>query len=129
LLEIVCEGINCTLSKAGDLVKDIVAVASCMFAGNIMEVDQKSRPITPVFIYADTRAENEVEWLMVEFDESAVHDRTGCHFHSSYLPAHLRWLNSIQTALFRLVERWLSIGEYIVHKFFGEAPVSYSIAS
>lgn len=129
LLEIVCEGIDCTLSKAGELVKDIVAVASCTFAGNIMGVDQKGRPLTPVFTYADTRAENEVKWLKAEFDESAVHDRTGCYFHSSYLPARFRWLNSSQSDLFRRVDRWLSIGEYIALKFLGEASVSYSIAS
>ena len=89
LLEIVCEGIDWALARAGDLVKDIVAVAPCTFASNIMAVDQKGRPLTPVFTYADTRAENEVEWLKAEFDESAVHDRTGCHFHSCYLPAQL----------------------------------------
>jgi gluconokinase len=129
LLKIVCEGIDCMLSKAADLVKDIVAVASCTFAGNIIGVDRKCRPLTPVFTYADTRAENAVEWLRAEFDESAVHDRTGCHFHSSYLPARFRWLSRIQSDLFRRVDRWLSIGEYMALRFFGEASASYSLAS
>jgi len=129
LLEIVCEGIDRVLSRAGNLVSDIVAVAPCTFASNIMAVDQKGRPLTPVFTYADTRAENEVEWLKAEFDESAVHDRTGCHFHSSYLPARFRWLSRIQPDLFRRVDRWLSIGEYMALRFFGEASASYSLAS
>lgn len=129
LLEIVCEGIDWALATSGDLVKNIVAVACCTFASNIMGVDPKGRPLTPVFTYADTRAENEVEWLRAEFDESAVHDRTGCHFHSSYLPARLRWLSRIQPDLFRRVARWLSIGEYMALRFFGEASASYSLAS
>jgi gluconokinase len=129
LLKIVCEGIDWVLSKAGDLVSDIVAVACCTFASNIMGVDQKGRPLTPVFTYADTRAENEVKWLRAEFDESAVHDRTGCHFHSSYLPARFRWLSRIQPDLFHQVDRWLSIGEYMALRFFGEAAASSSRAS
>jgi gluconokinase len=129
LLQIVCEGIDGVLSRAGDLVRNIVAVAPCTFASNIMGVDQKGRPLTPVFTYADTRAENEVKWLRAEFDESAVHDRTGCHFHSSYLPARLRWLSRTQSDLFRRVDRWLSIGEYMALRLFGEASASFSLAS
>jgi gluconokinase len=129
LLDIVCEGIDRALSRAGDRVGDIVAVACCTFASNIIGVDQKGKPLTPVFTYADTRAENEVEWLRAEFDESAVHNRTGCHFHSSYLPARFRWLSRTQSDLFRRVDRWLSIGEYMALRFFGEASASYSLAS
>ena len=49
-----------------------------------MEID---RAITPLTTYADTRSEGEVAKLRVEFDETVVHDRTGCHFHPAYLPA------------------------------------------
>jgi gluconokinase len=129
LLEIVWQGIDGTLVRAGKLAQKIAGVASCTFVGNILGVDQKARPLTPVFTYADTRAENEVVWLRAEFDEIEVHDRTGCHFHSSYLPARLRWLSRSRSDVFRQVHRWVSIGEYMVLKLFGEASVSYSVAS
>jgi gluconokinase len=129
LLEIVWQGIDSTLARAGKLAQKIAGVASCSFVGNIMGVDQQARPLTPVFTYADTRAENEVVWLRAEFDETEVHDRTGCHFHSSYLPARLRWLSHSRSDVFRQVHRWVSIGEYMLLKLFGEASVSYSVAS
>jgi gluconokinase len=129
LLEIVWKGIDSSIAKAGRLAEAIAGVASCTFVGNILGVDQKARPLTPVFTYADTRAENEVVWLRAEFDETEVHDRTGCHFHSSYLPARLRWLSRSRSDVFRRVHRWVSIGEYMVLKLFGEASVSYSVAS
>jgi gluconokinase len=129
LLEIVWQGIDRTLAKAGELAQKIVGVASCTFVGNILGVDQKGRPLTPVFTYADTRAEKVVGWLQAEFDENEVHDRTGCHFHSSYLPARFRWLSRTQPDLTRQAARWLSIGEYMDLKLFGEAATSYSIAS
>lgn len=129
LLEIVWKGIDSALSKAGKLAEKIAGVASCTFVGNIMGIDQQGRPLTPVFTYADTRSEKEVEWLQAEFDENEVHDRTGCHFHSSYLPARFRWLSRTQPDLTRQAARWLSIGEYMDLKLFTEASVSYSVAS
>ena len=129
LLEIVCKGIDSTLAKAGKSAEKIVAVASCTFVGNIMGIDQKGKPITRLMTYADTRAEKEVAWLKSEFDETAVHDRTGCHFHSSYLPARFRWLAEIQPDLLRKADRWLSFGEYILLKLFGETSASYCVAS
>ena len=129
LLEIVWKGVDSVLAKTGKLAEEIAAVASCTFVGNIMAADQKGKPLTPVFTYADSRAEKEVGWLQAQFDENDVHNRTGCHFHSSYLPARLRWLNRIQPDLIRQATRWLSIGEYMALKLFGEASASYSIAS
>ncbi len=129
LLEIVWKGIDSALAKAGKLAEEIAGVASCTFVGNIMGIDQKGRPLTAVFTYADTRAEKEVEWLQAEFDENEVHNRTGCHFHSSYFPARLRWLSRTQPDLTRQAARWLSIGEYMDLKLFSETSVSYSVAS
>ena len=129
LLEVIWQGIDAMLSKAGPKVKNIVGVATCSLVGNIMGVDQSGKPQTPVFTYADTRAENEVVWLRQQLDEAAVHQRTGCHFHSSYLPARLRWLILDRPDVVRRAARWISIGEYIERQLFGESRVSYSVAS
>ena len=129
LLEIVCKGIDRTLVKAGKSAEKIVAVASCTFVGNIMGINQKGKPISPLMTYADTRPEKAVAWLRAEFDEAEVHDRTGCHFHSSYLPARFRWMAEARPDLLRQADRWLTFGEYIHLKLFGETSVSYSTAS
>ena len=92
LLDIVWRGIDAVLAKGGRLVPKIAGVAVCTFVGNIMGIDRKARPLTPVFTYADSRAEKEAVRLRTEVDESEVHDRTGCHIHTSYLPARFRWL-------------------------------------
>ncbi len=129
LLDIVWRGIDAVLAKGGPLLPKIAGVAVCTFVGNIMGVDRNARPLTPVFTYADTRAEDEAARLRIEIDESEVHDRTGCHLHSSYLPARFRWLANRRPDLFHQVDRWLSIGEYIELVLFGQATVSYSVAS
>jgi gluconokinase len=129
VLEVVWQGIDAVLAKAGPLAKKISGVAACTFVGNIMGLDRNGKPLTPVFTYADTRAQADVARLQAEFNESEVHDRTGCHFHSSYLPARFRWLSRTQPHLIERAERWLSLGEYMDLKLFGQASVSYSVAS
>ena len=129
LLDIVWRGIDAVLAKGGPLLPKIAGVAVCTFVGNIMGVDRNARPLTPLFTYADTRAEDEAARLRIEIDESEVHDRTGCHLHSSYLPARFRWLANHRPDLFHQIDRWLSIGEYIELVLFGQATVSYSVAS
>jgi gluconokinase len=117
------------MAKARPLAGKIAGVAACTFVNNILGVDKKNQAVTPLTTYADTRAEAAVAGLKAEFDEAAIHDRTGCHFHSSYLPARLRWLFSRQPDLFRRVTRWISMGEYMELKLFGATAVSYSVAS
>lgn len=129
LLKIVWQGIDAVLAKGGPLVPKIAGVAVCTFVGNIMGVDRNARPLTPVYTYADTRAENEADRLRTEVDDREIHDRTGCHLHSSYLPARFRWLAKSRSDVFQRVDRWLSIGEYIELMLFGHASVSYSVAS
>jgi gluconokinase len=85
--------------------------------------------VIPLTTYADTRSADEVRRLKNEFDEEVTHDRTGCLFHPSYLPARFRWLARSQPDRFRSAARFVSIGEYLELKVFGEAAVSYSVAS
>jgi gluconokinase len=85
--------------------------------------------MTPLTTYADTRAAGEVARLKSDFGETEAHDRTGCRFHPSYLPARFRWLARAQPDLFSRVSRWVSFGEYLELKLFGETGVTYSVAS
>jgi gluconokinase len=129
LLNIVWQGIDAVISKRGPLIPKIAGVALCTFVGNILGVDNNSRPLTPIYTYADTRAEFEAGRLRNEFDENEIHDRTGCYLHSSYLPARFRWLANSRPEIFHQVDRWLSIGEYMQLVLFGDTSVSYSVAS
>jgi gluconokinase len=129
ILHLVFKCIDGVLSCSSPLNKQIGGVAVCSFVGNIMGVNEKGQPITPLITYADTRAEIEVARLRADFDEGTIHNRTGCHFHPSYLPALFRWMATNRKDLFQSVKRWVSIGEYLELKLFGETSVSYSVAS
>src|SRR6185436_17930869 len=117
------------LVKAHHLADQIVGVAACTFVGNVLGVDAFGRPVTPLITYADTRAAGEAAELRRKLDEETIHQRTGCHFHSSYLPARFLWLQKAQPALLNKAKRWITLGEYLALQLFGETAVSYSVAS
>ncbi|HEY52668.1 MAG TPA: gluconokinase [Caldilineae bacterium] len=121
--------IDDVLAQAGPLADQIVGVALCTFVNNILGVDANGNVIMPLTTYADTRSAGEVERLQADFDEVETHNRTGCRFHPSYLPARLRWLHRADPDRFAQTDRWLSIGEYLELKLFGETAVSTSVAS
>ncbi len=129
LLDLTFRCIDEVMVQSQPLDREVAGVAACTFVGNILGIDERGRAITPLFTYADTRAEGEVAGLRAELDEEAVHDRTGCHFHSAYLPAFFRWFARAKPELFRQVARWVTLGEYLELKLFGETSVSYSVAS
>ena len=129
LLELVFTCLDRVVDQASNFGSRIKGIATCTFVNNILGIDPNNRAVTPLTTYADTRADTEVAGLRADFDEAVVHDRTGCRFHPSYLPARFRWLARTQPDLFRQVARFVSIGEYLELKLFGETAVSYSVAS
>jgi len=129
LLDLIFQCLDQVIARAAKISLPIAGVAACSFVNNILGLDQDHRVVIPLTTYADTRSAGEVTGLRKDFDEERIHDRTGCHFHPSYLPARFRWLYRNQPDLFGKSARFVSIGEYLELKLFGEAAVSYSVAS
>lgn len=124
--------IDQVLQRAGDRAKQIAAVVSDTFVGNVMGVSADGEPVTPLFIYADTRNAVDADALRQELGPTglrASHDRTGCLIHTSYLPARLRWLARTQPDWLQRSAYWISFGEYLYGQLLGQRTVSYSVAS
>lgn len=107
----------------------IAAVACDTFWHSLLGVDASGKAITPVYTWADTRSSGSATELRTRLDADAVHARTGCVIHSSYLPAKLVWLQATEPDTFRQVAYWMSFGEYLYLRLFGERRVSLSMAS
>ncbi len=108
---------------------EITHVASCSFWHSLVGLDTKGKPTTKVFGWADTRSGKYTETLKKRFDEQETHNRTGAHFHSSFWPAKLLWLQKDFPDVFAKTERWLSFSDYFALKLFGTATTSISMAS
>jgi gluconokinase len=125
LLELTAEAIDTAL-RGGPQV-DAVAMSTMWHC--LLGLDREGRPATPVYTWADRRAATAAARLRERLDERAVHARTGCPLHSSYWPAKLAWLHESSPDAAARVHTWVSPGEYVYRRLFGDAPVSISMAS
>ncbi len=117
------------VTQATSLSLPISAVALTTFWHGLLGIDTRGQPTTPVYLWADSRSRGAMAELRRELDERAVHARTGCLLHWSYLPAKLRWLATADPAAVRQTRRWLSFGEYVHQRVFGRTICSLSMAS
>lgn len=129
LAAIAAEVIDEALRRAGPLARRIGAVGFSCFWHSLLVVDADGRALTPVFSWADTRSAAEADALRAEFDEGAMHDRTGCVFHTSYWPAKLRWLAGARPELLRGKTSLIGYGEFLLARFTGQTAASVSMAS
>jgi len=119
------------LAKAASLQNEIVAVGMDSMAMTMIPLDDEGEPLGPFFTYADSRARAEVVQLRQMVDEDAVHQRTGCHQHTSYMPAQMLWLSKNQPDLVEQAHQWVDVGAFCHRRWFGldDVPVSTAAAS
>ena len=129
LVEQVLDKFLTQVSDSRELKDSIAGVAACTFWHNLMGVDREGRAVTPLYSWNDTRSAAAARELRDRIDEAALHARTGCVLHASYWPAKLVWLKDSQHDLFNRVHTWMSIGEYVHLRLFGETVCSVSMAS
>lgn len=128
ILRLVTRAIDRILQRAGRRA-EFGGVGLSTFWHSVLGVGKDGKPVTPLLSWADTRSHQAVATLRQRLDERAIHSRTGCRFHPTYLPAKLLWLSETQPGRFRLAAQWMSIGEYLHWRLFGHATVSVSMAS
>lgn len=119
------------LGAAGPLAARIRGVGIATFWHSLLGTDAAGRPLTPVLTWADTRAAGHAGRLADRLDGRAVHARTGCPIHPSFLPAKLAWIAAARPAIWREAAWWGSVGEWLHRRLFGrpDAPASRSMAS
>ncbi|MBI3003165.1 MAG: gluconokinase [candidate division NC10 bacterium] len=121
--------LDALLAAPGPLLPPIAAVATSTFWHSLVGVDGEGRAVTPLYSWGDTRGWREAALLRQRLDEGAVHARTGCPLHVSYLPAKLLWLSRAAPDRFRRAVRWMSVGEYLHLRLLGRTACSLSMAS
>jgi gluconokinase len=107
----------------------IDAVAISTFWHSFLGVDEQHRSTTPLLIWADSRARQEMLELRSRLDERAVHARTGCLLHWSYWPAKLLWVQRTMPDAWKQTRRLVSFGEFLHLRLLERAVCGVSMAS
>jgi gluconokinase len=106
------------------------AVGASCFGHSLLALDERGRPLTPILGWRDTRSADAAGQLARRLDAEAVHQRTGCHVHSSYWPAKLAWLATEQPRIFQAARRFVSFPDYLYTELLGrDVAASTSLAS
>ena len=124
----VTAAIDQLVAKHSDIAK-IELISISAFWHSLMGIDESGSPTTPLLTWADTRATQIAKSFRAEFNESEIHLRTGCRFHSSYWPAKLRWLQTERTDAYVRTKQWIGFAEYLCLQLFGYRIASISMAS
>ena len=107
----------------------IRGVGAATFWHGLVVADESARALTPVFLWSDTRSWKNIAALEERIDPEEARQRTGCPIHPSYWPAKLRWLREERPDLWRRPVKWLSFGDLLYWRFFGNLGTSLSMAS
>jgi gluconokinase len=127
LLAAVATCLDAVCARAGRA--SVRGVGVTTFWHGLCGFDADGGVVTPIYMWADSRSASDAALLRDALDATALHARTGCHLHSSYWPAKLRWVARERPALARRVARWGSFGEFLELTLFGEAATSVSMVS
>jgi gluconokinase len=128
LLGYVAVCIDTLLHQMGERSRDIRGVGISTFWHSMLGVDAEGAPLTPIYIWADTRSAAQAERLRQTWDERRIHARTGCRIHPSYYPSKLLWLCETQPQTYRSVDRWVSPSEYLFCRLFGKEAMQVSVS-
>lgn len=107
----------------------IAGVGASTFWHGLVAADDAARPLTPLYLWSDTRSRTVVAGLKNRLDAEQVRLRTGCPIHPSYWPAKLTWLKEKRPDLWKTPARWLSFGDLLYWRLFGRLGTSASMAS
>jgi len=125
----VVKAIDDVIGKSAGIDGSITMSTASCFWHSLVGIDDTGEPTTNVYAWGEKRPARFVGELRGTLDESAVHNRTGAQFHSSFWPAKLLWLKDEQPENYKRTARWISFSDLVALKLFGTRTTSVSMAS
>ena len=124
----VLEVVSKTIPQVPDSFK-LMGISFSSAMHSVMAVDDDSKPITPLVIWADTRSAVEAKELQLINLGKQLHHQTGAPIHPMSPFCKLMWWNKYAPELIRKAHKFISMKEFVWHQLTGEYVVDYSIAS
>ncbi|WP_067935949.1 gluconokinase [Alicyclobacillus kakegawensis] len=96
---------------------------------SLLAVDAAGRPLTGALTWLDTRATPQADAIWATSLGRGVYGRTGTPIHPMSPLPKLVWLREERPEVFNQAARFVSIKEWIWHRWFGEWVIDHSMAS
>lgn len=128
LLQSVYVAIQTCMDKAPpDTKPNVVSIDTAMHS--LVALDKNGQPLTPLYIWADTRAKTEAEAVANSTNAHDLYQRTGCPQHASYLPYKIRWLKQEHFAIFDKTHTFASLKGYLLRHLTDTSDIIEDLAS
>ncbi|WP_067621907.1 gluconokinase [Alicyclobacillus acidiphilus] len=117
---------------ASSLREQGVQVASLGFSAamhSLIPMDHQHQPLFPAMTWMDARPGEEAQNLWAADIGKDIYRRTGTPIHAMAPIAKIGWLRSHHPDIFAKASRFVSIKEYVWHRWFGRWEVDYAMAS
>ncbi len=116
---------------------EVVAAADRPIAGvsfssamhSLIGLDPAGTPLTPSVTWADSRAGPQAERLRASPRGLALHRRTGTPVHAMSPLVKLMWFREQEAQLFKQVDHWVGIKDYVLAQLCGGLVTDHSLAS
>jgi gluconokinase len=109
--------------------KGISGISLSVAMHSLIIVDSNSEPLTRSIVWGDGRSAKEAELLKRSEWGPNIYRNTGTPIHPMSPLTKIIWFKNHQPTLFSKAYKFISIKEYILHRWFGQYVVDYSIAS
>jgi gluconokinase len=127
ILSAVVTGINKVIEKLSPQLPDFISFSAAMHS--LMAVDNNVKPLTPLIIWADNRANDVADNLRKSDKGMNIYHKTGVPIHAMSPLCKLLWFEENEPEIFNSASKFIGIKEYIFYKFFGEYIIDTSVAS
>jgi xylulokinase len=116
----ICESTHEAIKNSGINPKDVGSLGISSQRGTFLPVDCEMAPIGDSIVWADVRADREVEWVRKKIGESRVHELTGVPVSSMWAYPKMKWyIDNIDKNLERTY-KILNGQEYFLYKLGAE---------
>jgi len=96
---------------------------------SLIAVDDQGTPITRSMTWADRRSAAWADKVRQQHHGREIYNRTGTPIHPMSPLIKLMWLRHEDPDTFQRAAKFISIKEYVLHRWFGEYVVDHSIAN
>ena len=96
---------------------------------SLLGLDHRSRPLTPVITWGDTRADRQAEVLRAGTRGLGLHRRTGTPVHPMSPLCKLIWFREAEPKLHEKVPFWAGVKDWVLVRMCGALVVDHSLAS
>lgn len=97
---------------------------------SLLAVGRDGCPLTPIITWADTRSNEEAEFIGRGFPVRDLYRRTGCRVQHPFYPiSKILWFRKNHPDLVNRTVRWMTIKDYILYRWFGLEVTDYTLAS